>query len=187
MKTWVLCCAALFGAMAPAVPALHAQGGSESPAEITFRYRIEMLDDGEWKAVKDNKTFKKKQEIRFRFMSNTAGTLYVLNGAEGDNLSPVFDGGSGHPVRQALGLGSHIEAGRVNLWPRPDQGSAIRFTGHKGRECFLFAFVPDQLSSREMMAIVPGAEGWDFEAKTTYTATAKRGEILFHYFELKSK
>ena len=155
---------------------------------VIFRYRIEQLDDGQWQAVKEDRTFKSKQEIRFRFMCNVAGTMYVLNGSEESNLAPIFAGSKTPGLRGHLGLGSRIEAGRVNLWPRPDEGSAIRFTGHKGKERFLFVFVPDDLdASREMLAIVPGAEGWDFEAKTTYTATAKAGEILFHYFVLKSK
>lgn len=164
--------------------------GEEAPrqAPVTLRYRIEQLDDNEWEAVKEDRTFKGKQEIRFRFLCNVAGTLYVLNGTEDANLAPIFAGTGTPGLRGHLGLGSHIEAGRVNLWPRPHEGSAIRFTGHKGRERFLFVFVPDDLNaSRDMLAIVPGAEGWDFEAKTTYTATAKPGEILFHYFELKSK
>ena len=163
------------------------QAGTAEPA-VALRYRIEQLDDGQWEAVRGNQTFKAKEEIRFRFMCNVAGTLYVLNGTEGANLAPIFAGDRTPGLRGHLGLGSHIEAGRVTLWPRPDEGAAIRFTGHKGRERFLFVFVPDELdASREMLAIVPGAEGWDFEAKTTYTVTAKAGQILFHYFELKSR
>ena len=64
----------------------------------------------------------------------------------------------------------------------------MRFTGAKGMERFLYIYVPDDLGgTRAMMAIVPGAENWNFEAKSTYMVTGDLGEILFSYFELKSK
>jgi len=159
------------------------------PADLMgLRFRVERLDDGVWKPVDIGKTFKKDNTIRFRFMANTAGTLYVLNTShENGSPEPVFEG-SGAGLRRYLGLGTHIDANQVGLFPDPAHGGGMRFTGTKGRERFLFAFVPDELdATRSMMAIVPGAEGWDFEHKTSHLVLAKPGQLLFHYFEMKSK
>ena len=146
--------------------------------QVAVRYRVEQRDQntGEWEPVKMDKSFKKNQQIRFRFMSNVAGTLYVLNGSEGSNLKPIFDEGSrvsaGNRWRWFLGLGTRIDAHRVGFWPRPDQGSAIRFSGYSGKEQFLMVYVPDTVGrSREVLAVPPGAEDWDFEANTTSMIT----------------
>lgn len=158
--------------------------------QVALRYRVEQRDKdtGEWEPVKAGKSFKKNQQIRFRFMSNVSGTLHVLNGSEGANLKPIFDDASGAGRWQFLGLGTRIDAHRVGLWPRPDQGSAIRFTGYSGKEQFLIVYVPDTLGgSREVMAVPPGAEDWDFEANTTFMITADPQDPLFHYFTMKSK
>jgi len=157
--------------------------------KIALRYRIEYLDKNEWKPVKETKKFKKDHTVRFRFMSNTAGTLYVLNSSdENASLQPIFVEGTGRGLRKHLGLGTHIEANQVGIFPSPDKGGGLRFTGVKGKERFLFAYIPDEMErTRAMMAIVPGAEGWHFDAKTTYMATGDPGNFLFHYFELKSK
>jgi len=168
--------------------ATKAQNTGMPQDKVALRYRIEYMDKGDWKPVKDTKKFKKNQTIRFRFMGNTTGTLYVLNSsAETASLQPIFSEGKGGDLRRHLGLGTHIEANQVGIFPDPEKGGGLRFTGVKGQERFLFVFVPDDLSARAMMAIVPGAENWNFEAKTTYMATGDPGNILFHYFELKSK
>ena len=158
--------------------------------QVAVRYRVEQRDkdSGTWEPVKAGKSFKKNQQIRFRFMSNVAGTLYVLNGSEGANLEPIFDeSGQGRSAQKHLGLGTRIEAHRVGLWPRPDQGSAIRFTGYSGKEQFLLVYVPDMGGTRQVLGTAPGAEDWDFEASTTHTALADPGDALFHYFTMKSK
>lgn len=159
--------------------------------QIAVRYRVEQRDSrsGEWEPVKAGKSFKKNQQIRFRFMSNAAGTMYVLNGSENANLEPIFDeqAGTGSSAQRHLGLGTRIAAHRVGLWPRPDQGSAIRFTGYSGKEQFLLVYVPDMGGTRQVLASPPGAEDWDYEASTTYTAVADPGHALFHYFTMKSK
>ena len=157
---------------------------------LALRYRIEKMDKkGRWKPEKATRTFKKKENVRFRFMANVSGTLYVLNSSDPQqSLRPVFDDAHGIGFARHLGLGTHIKANRVGLWPRQDEGSAIRFTGHKGRERFLFAFVPDQMdATRAVIGVPQGAEDWDFEDKRTYVATGRFGQILFHVVELKSK
>ena len=114
--------------------------------KLALRYRIEYLDKSDWKPVKKNKKFKKNNTIRFRFMSNITGTLYVLNSsAEGVSLQPIFAEGSGEGLRKHLGLGTHIEASTVGIFPDPDKGGGLRFTGIKGMEKFLFVYVPDEL------------------------------------------
>ena len=156
---------------------------------VALRYRIEFMDDGDWEPVKENKKFRRNQTIRFRFMGNTSGTLHVLNGSEEDeSLHPVFAAQGGRDLRRHFGLGTHVDANQVGIFPAPAQGGGMRFTGVKGVERFLFMFVPDELQeSRAMMAIVPGAENWNFEAQSTYMVTGDPGEVLFHYFELRSR
>lgn len=156
---------------------------------IILLYRIELMDKNRWKPVKDTKTFKRNQTIRFRFMCNTAGTLYVLNNSYRlASLEPVFSEGSGEGLQKYLGLGTYIDANQVGVFPDPYAGGGLRFTGTKGYERFLFIFVPDELEqTRAMAAIVAGAENWQFEAKTTNKAYGTPGKIVFHYFELKSK
>ena len=157
--------------------------------KVAIRYRIEQRsNDGEWKPVRAGKSFKRNDQIRLRFMSNVAGQLYVLNGTEGANLKPVFNGGSGADIRRMLGLGAAIRAHKVGIWPRQDEGSAMRFSGYKGLERFLLIYIPDaSASTREMLAIPPGAEDWKYEASTTYTIEGEPGQILFHDFDLQSK
>ncbi len=170
-------------------PMVQAQDTGMPQDKVALRYRIERLDKDKWKPIEEKKTFKRNQTVRFRFMGNISGTLYVLN-SSGDkaSLHPVFAEGEGNDLRRHLGMGTHIEANQVGLFPRPDKGGGLRFTGVKGKERFLFIYIPDVLDKqRAMMAIVPGAEGWDFDAKTTYMVTGEVGKILFHYFELKSK
>jgi hypothetical protein len=167
----------------------QAQDAGLPKDKVALRYRIEILDGEKWKPVEGTKKFKMKQTIRFRFMSNVAGTLYVLNNSdEMASLEPVFSKGTGEGLRRFLGPGTHIEADHVGVFPDPTTGGGLRFTGIKGMERFLFVFIPDDVEGRrEMMAIPTGAETWDFEAKTTYMTTGPPGQLLFHFFELKSK
>jgi hypothetical protein len=177
-------------AVAALVASAYAQDTGMPPGKVALRYRIEFLDRDKWKPVEDTRKFKKDQTIRFRFMSNRAGALYVLNSSDDfASLDAVFPQGTGEGLRRSLGMGSHIEANRVGLFPDPGQaGGGLRFTGVKGVERFLFAFVPDDVDTkREMMAITAGAEDWQFDARTTYMAVGEPGRILFHYFELRSK
>ena len=157
--------------------------------KVALRYRIERLDKDTWKAEKAGRKFKKNETIRFRFMSNTAGSLYVLNSSEDAfSLHPIFAEGTGTRLRAQLGLGTHIDANQVGVFPSPDKGGGMRFTGAKGKEKFLFVYVPDEMeSTRAMMAIVPGAEGWHFDDDRTYMVTGELAKMLFSYFELKSK
>ena len=161
--------------------------------KVALRYRLEFMDKENWKPVKDNKKFKKNHTIRFRFMSNSAGTLYVMNTSLEDlSLQPIFTEGSGEGLRKHLGLGTHIEANKVGIFPDPSKGGGLRFTGLKGqdskKERFLFIYVPDNLEgTRGIMAIPPGAENWHFDDKATHVVTGDPGHILLHYFELKSK
>ena len=157
---------------------------------IVLRYRIELLEKGEWKPVKSNKTFKKGQEIRLRCLPNTAGSLYLLNAsAPWTSPEPIFKEGTGVGLKRYLGLATPVEGNAVGLVPNPDTGGSLRFSGVKGYERFLLVFVPDHLveGTRAMQAIPTGAEGWDFEAKTSYTVRGNPDFLLFHYFELKSK
>jgi hypothetical protein len=156
--------------------------------KVALRYRIEYLDKDKWKPVEDSKKFKKNNTIRFRFMSNVAGALYVLNTSEErTSLQPVFAQGQGGDLRRSLGMGAHIEANHVGVFPTPEKGGGLRFTGVKGEERFLFVYVPDDLGGRDVMATPAGAEGWHFEDKSTYMVTGDWGHMLFHYFELRSK
>ena len=98
--------------------------------KVALRYRIEFMDKENWKPVKDNKKFKKNHTIRFRFMSNSAGTLYVMNTSLEDlSLQPIFTEGSGEGLRKHLGLGTHIEANKVGIFPDPSKGGGL----HKPR------------------------------------------------------
>lgn len=161
------------------------------PADkLALRYRIERLDGKVWKPVEDTRKFKKNHTIRFRFLSNQAGTLYVLNASdEFASLHPVFPQGAGADLLSHLGTGTHIGANRVGLFPDPQQGEAgLRFTGVEGMERFLFTFVPDALAeTRSVMGIPAGAEQWEYDHKTSYLAIGDQDQILFHYFELKSR
>jgi hypothetical protein len=161
------------------------------PADkLALRYRIEFLDGKEWKPVEDTRKFKKNHTIRFRFMSNQAGTLHVLNASgEFASLHPVFARAEGKDLQRHLGAGTHIGANRVGLFPDPQQGeTGLRFTGVEGMERFLFVFVPDALDqSRAVIGIPAGAEQWEYDHKTSYLASGDQGQALFHYFELKSR
>ena len=167
--------------------------GAVSAAEeesLVLRYRIELLEKGEWKPVKSNKTFKKGQEIRLRCLPNAAGSLYLLNAsAPWTSPEPIFKEGTGVGLKRYLGLATPVGGNEVGLVPNPDTGGSLRFSGVKGYERFLLVFVPDHLveGTRAMQAIPTGAEGWDFEAKTSYTVKGSPDFLLFHYFELKSK
>lgn len=157
---------------------------------VIMRYRIERMDKNRWKPIKATKTFKKKQTIRFRFMVNCAGTLYVLNNSNAAaSLEPVFPEGSDEGLRKHLGLGTFIDANQVGVFPdQYSSGGGLRFTGVKGYERFLFVFIPDEMEyTRAMAAITAGAENWQFDAKTTNKAYGNPGKIMFHYFQLKSK
>lgn len=169
---------------------VEAQNSGLPQDKVALRYRIEFLDGKQWKPVEDTKKFKKNHTIRFRFMSNQAGTFYVLNASdEFASLHPVFSQGTGKDMVRYLGLGSHVEANHVGVYPDPQQGEVgLRFTGVEGMERFLFVYVPDNLEgSRSVMGIPAGAENWEYDHKTTYLATGDLGQILFHYFELKSR
>lgn len=161
------------------------------PADkTTLRYRIELLDGKEWRPIRDTKKFKRNHTIRFRFMSNQAGTLHVLNtSGEYSSLHPVFPLGTGRDLVGHLGVGTQIGANRVGLFPDPHHGEAgLRFTGVDGLERFLFVFVPDAPSdTRSVMGIPAGAEQWDYEDKATHLVTGEPGQALFHFFELKSR
>ena len=188
-KKWGFSVLVAVGLLLAQISALYAQDTGMPEDKVALRYRIEFMDKDNWKPIKDTKKFKRNQTIRFRFMGNTAGILYVLNSSEENaSLNPIFAEGKGRGLRKYLGLGTHIDANQVGIFPDPEKGGGLRFTGVKGMERFLFVFVPDEMEgTRAMMAIVPGAENWNFEAKTTYMATGEPGTILFHYFELKSK
>lgn len=160
--------------------------------QILLRYRVELLDKGKWKPVETKKTFKKGQEVRIRCLSNTAGSVYLLNTSKPYRSPvPVFKQGTGVGLKRFLGLGTPIGANQVGLVPNPEGGGSLRFSGVKGYERFLMVFVPDHLGAadgaREMMAIPAGAEGWDFEAKSSYAVEGPADYLLFHYFELRSK
>lgn len=165
----------------------HAQ--SQPSEAIELRYRIELMDKDKWKPVKDNKKFKKNHTIRFRFTSNVAGALYVLNSGEATvSPQPIFTDGRVGNLRRSLGAGAFIAANRVGIFPDADWGGGLRFVGLKGKERFLLVFVPNALDEqRAVLPIAPGAEDWHFDAKTSYAATGTPGHMLFHYLELKSK
>ncbi|MCC7261844.1 MAG: hypothetical protein IT369_04890 [Candidatus Latescibacteria bacterium] len=172
---------------------LNAASAQENglPADkLALRYRIEFLDGKDWKPVGASKKFKRDHTIRFRFIGNQAGTLYLLNASEEfASLHPVFPQGVGTDLVRQLGLGTHIAANRVGLFPDPQQGEGgLRFTGVEGVERFLLVFVPDPPNeARSLMGIALGSEGWHFDDHTTYLATGTLGQTLFHYFELKSR
>lgn len=158
--------------------------------QMGLRYRIELIEEGKgsWEAIDRNRKIKRTEDVRFRFMSNMAGTLYVLNSSSPNaSLQPVFGEGRGKGLRSYLGLGTHVGASEVGIFPDPSKGGGMRFTGGQGMEGFLMVFVPDHLGERGVMAVPAGAEGWNFEAKTTYMAIGKSNLILFHYLEMKSK
>ena len=157
--------------------------------KVALRYRIEVMDKDKWKSIGENKSFKKQQTIRFRFMSNVSGILYALNTSDRrGSLQPVFPLVAGEGLRQYLGPGTHIDANHVGIFPDEATGGGMRFTGVVGKERFLLIFIPDILDQgRNVMAIPLGAENWNFDAKTTYLVTGDPGHILFQFFELKSK
>lgn len=171
------------------IPRVQAQETGVAAAKMMFLYRIELMAKNRWKPVKETKNFKKNQTIRFRFLSNVAGTLYVLNNSsEKASLKPVFIKGMGADLRRFFGMGTYIDAGEVGVFPDPNEGGGLRFRGKTGKERFLFIFVPKEIEyARAMMAIPAGAENWKFDAKSTYRVTGEQDKILFHFFELKSK
>ncbi len=190
VKIVVMTSIAWLGMMSLYPPVASAQNTGLPADRMALRYRIEFLDKDQWKPVEKHKKFKRDHTIRIRFMSNEAGSLYVLNNSdEAASLHPIFPEGTGEGLRPYLGMGAHIEANRVGVFPDPQRGGGgLRFTGVEGKERFLFVFVPEELGGRrEVMGIPAGAENWDFDAKTTYMATGELGCILFYYFELKSK
>lgn len=171
------------------IPRLQAQETGVTAENMLFLYRIELMAKNRWKPVKETKNFKKNQTIRFRFLSNVAGTLYVLNNSSPKaSLKPVFTKGAGVDLRRYFGMGTYIDAGEVGVWPDPSEGGGLRFRGKTGMERFLFIFVPKELEyARAMMAVPAGAENWKFDAKSTYRIAGAQDKILFHFFELKSK
>jgi hypothetical protein len=185
VRSWLAIAAgSLFAAQAPS----DAQAPKASEGQTALTFRVERYDDNRWKPEKIDRTFK-DDTIRFRFLANVAGTLYVLNtGQEIGSPEPIY-AGEGAGLRRHLGLGTHIGANQIGFYPDPTKGGGLRFTRSENRrERFLFAFVPDDLSrTRALAAIAVGAEGWDFEEDETQTVLARPGNILFHYFELKSR
>ena len=135
------------------------------------------------------KKFRKDHTIRFRFLANIAGSLYVLNSsAVMGSPEPIFEGEESG-LRGRLGLRTHVGANQVGIYPDPAKGGGLRFTGSGGRdERFLLAFVPDELdATRAMAAIAVGAEGWIFGDEETHTVLGTPGHILFHPFQLRSR
>lgn len=174
---------ALWGcASAPQVPDLSGE-------VLALRYRIEMLDDYAWRPVREDRAFRRGETIRFRFIGNAAGTLYLLNASqERGPYQPVFPGAGEADLPGYLGAGTRIAANQVGLLPDPSVGGGMRFGADHGRERFLFVFVPDgPRPTRALAAIPAGAEDWDFDDSTTYTVAAPAGGMLVSHFELESR
>ncbi|MFQ5722738.1 MAG: hypothetical protein ACE5GI_09635 [Candidatus Aminicenantales bacterium] len=170
-------------------PFLHPQERGEPTEKAVLYYRIEMMKKHRWVPVKDTKKFKTDDTIRFRFTCNQEGALYVLSASHDKmSLEPVFSEGTGSGMEKHLGLATYIEAGKVGIFPDPDEGGGLRFTGNTLKERFLFIFVPYGLDfARGMAALAAGAEDWNFDDKNTTKVVGNKGEILFHYFELERK
>lgn len=157
---------------------------------LALRYRIELADGNEWKAVESTRKFRRNHTIRIRFSSNEAGTLYVLNAsAPNASLHPVFPPANREEGPAYLGSGAPIAANRVGFFPDPHQGeSGMRFTGAEGVERFLLVYIPNEhTGERSVLAVASGAEQWHFDNETSHLVTGEPRQALFHYFELKSR
>ena len=85
--------------------------------------RLERREGGAWKSTDPGHVFAQGDQVRFRFRSDTAGYLYVINEGTSGTTTTLF------PSAEA-GTDNRIEAGREYLIP--DHQGAFRLTGPAG-------------------------------------------------------
>jgi len=106
-------------------------------AQQRLEITIEKRDTGVWKTMDPSHVFVDGDQLRFRFKSNQAGFLYVVNEGTSGEQATLY------PSEQA-GTDNKIEPGREYLIP--STAGAFRITGPKGYDTVYWVLSPVRIS-----------------------------------------
>lgn len=123
---------------------------TRSDSGIAVRVALERLRDSRWTAIDPHLVLKGGDEVRFRFQSNRAGYLYVINhDAQGNNtwLFPTPDTGEQNT----------IEANKDYLIP--GNAGVFQIAEHPGYETTYWILAPEELHSKR--TLTPATEESD--------------------------
>jgi hypothetical protein len=110
--------------------------GSILAAQQRVEISLERREAGTWKTTDPGHVFANGDQVRFRFKSNTAGYLYVVNEGTSGETATLF------PSAEA-GTDNRIEAGREYFIPG-NQG-AFKLTGPAGYDTVYWIVSPVKL------------------------------------------
>jgi hypothetical protein len=102
-------------------------------AQQRLEITIEKRETGAWKIMDPGHVFQDGDQIRFRFKSNQAGFLYVVNEGTTGDQSTLF------PSEEA-GTDNKIDPGREYIVPATS--GAFRITGPKGYDTVYWVLSP---------------------------------------------
>jgi hypothetical protein len=102
-------------------------------AQQRLEITIEKRESGAWKIMDPSHVFQDGDQLRFRFKSNQAGFLYVVNEGTSGEQSTLF------PSEQS-GTENKIEPGREYLIP--STSGAFRVTGPQGYDTVYWVLSP---------------------------------------------
>jgi hypothetical protein len=127
--TWVL------ALVIAALPLLHAQSTAQQGL-----YRMEIVlerrEAGAWHAVDPGLVLEQNDRVRFRFQTNFAGYLYVMNQSTSGTYSMLFPG-------EETGRENRIQAGRDYVVPATQ--TLFRIAGPAGHEIVYWMVTPAEL------------------------------------------
>jgi hypothetical protein len=106
-------------------------------AQQRLEITIEKRETGAWKIMDPGHVFQDGDQLRFRFKSNQAGFLYVVNEGTSGDQSTLF------PSEEA-GTNNKIEPGREYIVP--STSGAFRITGPKGYDTVYWVLSPVRIA-----------------------------------------
>lgn len=112
--------------------------GSVLAAQQRVEIVLERREAGTWKTTDPGHVFANGDQVRFRFKSNTAGYLYVVNEGTSGETATLF------PSAEA-GTDNRIEAGRE--YTIPGNQGAFKLTGPAGYDSVYWIVSPVKLGS----------------------------------------
>lgn len=112
--------------------------GSVLAAQQRVEIVLERREAGAWKTTDPGHVFANGDQVRFRFKSNTAGYLYVVNEGTSGETATLF------PSAEA-GTDNRIEAGRE--YTIPGNQGAFKLTGPAGYDTVYWIVSPVKLGN----------------------------------------
>jgi hypothetical protein len=139
---------AAIAAFATMAAATAAAGQTKSLAQGPNRIEIaiERQESGNWRAVDPGLVFDTGDRVRFRFLTNFDGYLYVMNQATSGNYETLFP-------REDTGEQNRIEAGKEYVLPAT-QGR-FRITGPPGYDVLYWVVTPLALGAQPKYRPLP--------------------------------